>query len=49
MVDSHSGQILVGHNRVAIETLHLISLYAISGARFGFSIREENISLNVMN
>ena len=30
-----------------IETLHLISLYAISAAHFEFSIREENMSLNV--
>ena len=34
---------------MAIETLHLISLYAISAAHFEFSIHEENMSLNVMN
>ena len=35
---------------MAIETLHLISSYAISVAHFEIqSIREEKMSLNVMN
>ena len=34
---------------MAIETLHLISLCGISTAHFEFSIREENMLLNVMN
>ena len=34
---------------MAIETLHLLSLYAILTAHFEISIREENMSLNVMN
>ena len=32
---------------MAIETFHLISLYAISAAHFEFSIRGENMPLNV--
>ena len=34
---------------MAIETLYLISLYAISSAHFEFSVREDNISLDVTN
>ena len=33
---------------MAKETLHLVSLYAISAAHFEFSIHAENISLDVM-
>ena len=49
IVDIHSGEI-IGHNhRMAIETLHLITLYAILTAHFEFSIHKESMSLNVMN